>query len=208
MPDPSNTEHELVNRFKSGDKDAANELLQRYFDRTVRAAGNRIAERRLRGVGSEDIAVSVFESLWKKADQRQFGDDDLVQPDEFWRLLCTMIRFKTEDHVRRENANKRGGGAVRGESIFAKPDASSAFGIAAFSDGVMSPAEQAAFRDQHERMMRLLDDDTLQEIVMMRMEEQKVSEIAAHFGKSERWVKRKLALIRDIWQHELDENPA
>ena len=60
-------EDELLNRFKSGDQDAANELLGQYFERTVRSANKRIGQRRLRGTGSEDVAMSVFESLWKKS---------------------------------------------------------------------------------------------------------------------------------------------
>jgi DNA-directed RNA polymerase specialized sigma24 family protein len=206
MSNPENSSDDLIERFKAGDEDAANELLGKYFERTVWAAKKRISKRRLRGVGSEDIAVSVFESLWKKADKKQFSDDDLSQPDEFWRLLCTMVRFKTEVHLRRENADKRGGGAVRGESIFDNPGDESTAGIAGISDGEMTGPEQVAFKDQHEMMMRVLEDAILQEIVTMRMEEFKVAEIASHFDRSKRWVKRKLALIRDIWQRELDRS--
>lgn len=195
----------LLERFKQGDKTAANELLGEYFDRIVRAASRRIADRRLRATAAEDIAVSVLESLWKKADQQQFKDGDLTSVDEFWRLLCTMIRFKAEDHVRREKAEKRGGGMLRGESVFQKPGEDSLAGLAGFSSQELSDTEKVVFADEHARMMDKLGEEALQEIVTRRMEGQTVAEIAEHFGKSDRWVKRKLALIRQIWSSELSE---
>ena len=76
------TESELLALFKNGDKEAADELLGRYFDRVVRAAHRRIAQRRLRGTDSEDVALSVFESLWKKADNNHFDENDLTRPDD------------------------------------------------------------------------------------------------------------------------------
>ncbi len=206
MSNDDQGESELLRRLKAGDKQAADELLGRYFDRTVRAANIRIAQRRLRGSGSEDIAASVFESLWKKADQQQFSDDDLTNSDELWRLLCTMVRFKTEDHLRREHADKRGGGMVRGESVFYSGSDPSGLGLAGFSDSELTADELVSFREHYQKMMKLLRDETLQEVVTLRVEENKVSEIANHFGKSERWVKRKLALARDIWQQELDHS--
>ncbi len=201
-----NADTELVRRLKSGDKSAADELFGRYFDRVTRAAHRRIADRRLRGADSEDIAASVFESLWKKADQKDFDEDDLTSSEEFWRLLCTMIRFKTEDNLRRENAKKRGGGMQRGESAFARSGKDSVGGLSGFSGEELSPYEAAAFRDEHEKMMGILAEQKLQEIVTMRLEGSNVAEIAKYFGKSERWVKRKLSLIRDIWRRELELN--
>ena len=198
------TESELLALFKNGDKEAADELLGRYFDRVVRAAHRRIAQRRLRGTDSEDVALSVFESLWKKADNNHFDENDLTRPDEFWRLICTMIRFKTEDHLRRENSAKRGGGEVRGQSVFGNPDNSVGFGIEGHRDQELTPDEDAAFRDQLNRLLTVLDDETLKVVVSLRMEEYKVAEIAQHFGKSDRWVKRQLALIRHIWNEVLE----
>lgn len=201
----TDTDTKLLAHLKDGDKSAANLLIERYFDRVIQAASRRISQRRLRATGSEDIAASVFESLWKKADQQQFDENDLNSSDEFWRLLCTMVRFKTEDHLRRERAQKRGGDNLRGESIFQSSSGQAKAGIAGFSDKDIGPAEMAAFRDQHEKLMAKLNDATLQEVVTLRLEGKKVAEIAQHFNKSERWVKRKLALIREIWHGDLKE---
>lgn len=198
-------EQDLLRRLKSGDKEAANDLLGKYFERIVKAAQRRIGDRRLRGSAPEDIAASVLESIWKKADQGQFQTEDLETSEEFWRLLCTMVRFKTEDHMRRENAGKRGGGMLRGESIFARQKDESLAGLAGFSNHEPSAPELVGFQDEHARLMQKLGDETLQEIVTRRLEGQTVAEIAHHYDRSERWVKRKLALIRESWQSELPE---
>lgn len=205
MTNSEEGESELIGRFKSGDKDAANELIGKYFERVSQAARRRLQQRRLRGSDSQDIAASVFESLWKKADNQHFSDNDLNDSDELWRLLCVMIRYKTADHIRKENADKRGGGQLRGESVFAKPDGEHVVGLEDQSDDALAPDEIASFKDQHREMMSMLDDEILHEVVTLRMENNKIVDIAAHFGKSERWVKRKLALIRDIWKQQVDQ---
>ena len=199
----SDTDARLLSSLKQGDKSAANTLIARYFDRVLRSASRRIANRHLRGTGSEDIAASVFESVWKKADQGQFDENDLTSANEFWKLLCAMVRCKTEDHLRREQALKRGGGRLRGESVFLTNDQPAA-GLAGFSGRELGPDDLAACREELQQLMTSLKDPVLQEVVTLRLECRKVSEIAEHFGRSERWVKRKLALIREIWNGKLN----
>lgn len=194
-----------MERFKSGDKEAANQLIALYFDRVVAAAKNRLRGARIRASSEEDVAASVFESLWKRADGGGFSEDELASPDEFWRLLCTMVRNKAHDHIRRQKAAKRGGGRLRGESVFISPGDQAAGGIADFAVTDDSISAALGFRDEYEHLMRQLDDLTLAEIATMRLEGRTVSEIAQHFQHSDRWVKRKLALIRQIWSSIAEE---
>lgn len=196
----SPTDARLFERFKSGDSEAANEIISTYYDRVCKVARRRIKQRRLLGSGSQDIAASVFESLWRKADQGDFDEQALTSGDEFWRLLSAMVKFKTENHVRREMAAKRGGGQIRGESVFLQRNAMEGPGIGGEAGDMLDPSEIAEFRGEYERMMGDLSDEHLREIVTLRMEGYKVAEIADKFGKSDRWVKRKLREIRDQWQ--------
>ena len=190
----------LFERFKSGDTEAANEIINTYYNRVCKVARRRIKQRRLLGSGSQDIAASVFESLWRKADQGDFDEQALTSGEEFWRLLSAMVKFKTENHVRREMAAKRGGGQIRGESVFLQRNAGEGPGIGGEAGDMLDPSEIAEFRGEYERMMANLSDEHLREIVTLRMEGYKVTEIAEKFGKSDRWVKRKLREIRDQWQ--------
>ena len=199
------SEKRLIGKLKQGDREAVNELVARYFDRVVRAAEKRLATRNAGGSDGDDVAASVFESIWRRASEQRFDEGDLESPDEFWRLLCKLIQFKTDDHARRATAQKRGGGAVRGESVFTRPDDASSPGLDGQAGKNLSPSDYLELEEGYARMLNLLDDDTLREISLLRMENHKVTEIADRFGKSDRWVKRKLALIRDIWANEVGE---
>lgn len=199
-----NSESKLLRGLKAGDKLAANEIISRFYERVVRAADRRLEGCVNRATSGEDVAASVFESLWKRADNAGFADEELKDCDELWRLLCKITSFKTLDHMRREKAQKRGGGEVRGESVFMKPNEDSQNGLGQIADDFESVCAVVGFREEFERMIAALEDQTLSEIVMLRLEGSTVKEIATHFDRSDRWVKRKLALIRDSWGQMVD----
>ena len=191
--------NERLEALKRGDKSAANEIISEYFDRVLVAARKRLQIRNAKGSEPEDIAVSVFESLWRKANEKSFSEDDLATPEELWRLLARMIQFKTDSHARKQMAQKRGAGAVRGESIFAKADGGELPGLESQKSPGFTPQEIMELDEGFSELMAQLEDDTLQKIAVRRMEGYKIAEIANEFDKSERWVKRKLELIRERW---------
>ena len=195
---------ELIRKLKAGDKSAADSLIDKYYERVVAVARRRIGDRNFRGDGSEDVAMSVFESLWARANSGYFKSDDLIDAEEFWRLLCVMIRNKTEDHARRQFSKKRGGGEVRGESVFVKAGQDNKFGIGDFSQVELTPEEEAEFRDNFVALLNFLPEPSLHEVVSLRLQGHSILEIAEHFDKSDRWVKRKLALVRQIWSEKID----
>lgn len=199
-------EKKLIDELKQGSKDAANVLIERYFSRVYKAAENRLKHRNAKGTEADDIAMSVFESLWRRASDKRFEESDLSSSDELWRLLSKMIQFKTDDHARRATAVKRGAGQVQGESVFGK-DNSESPGISGHPDDAITPIEAMELREGYLNLMEQLDDETLQQIAVLRLENQKVGEIAESFKKSERWVKRKLALIREIWSSVAEGSP-
>ena len=198
--DDANDDAELLNRFKNGDEDAANVLFERYYKRVARVAEQRIAGYRLPATSGEDIAASVFESLWKKADQGGFEDCDLNDINELWRLLCSIVKFKAQDHVRREHAKKRGDGVIRGESVFQNRIDGDGPGIDQFAVDFDSVSESVGFREQFQKLLASLGKPVLSEIATLRLEGYSVVEISKHFDRSDRWAKRKLALIRDSWK--------
>ena len=204
----SESSKEMLEQFKLGDKAAADRLFEKYFERSVQAASRRIANRPIDGVDSEDVAMSAIESMWKRADKHQFNESDLQDSNEFWKLLCTVIRFKAEKHIRRANAEKRGSGKVAGESVFMNMNDASSIspGIAGCEGNGLTADELVALKEQHARLMQLLDNEVLREVATMRMEDHKVSEIAKHFDRSDKWVQRKLALIRQLWRRELTDD--
>jgi DNA-directed RNA polymerase specialized sigma24 family protein len=67
-----------------------------------------------------------------------------------------------------------------------------------------TPEFAAEVAEQCRALLARLGDPTLEAVAVKRMEGYSVEEIAAELGCAERSVKRKLALIRDIWS----EDPA
>jgi len=191
---------QLIQQLKKGDREAANLLIERYFDRVVRAAERQLHHSQVFIVSGDDIAASVFESLWKRAKDNGFHGDELQDSKELWRLLCKMIQFKSRDHIRRASAKKRGG------HMQLQRENQDHRGNSPLEDVRQEFAadELAIFKEEHLRMLKLLDNDFLVQIAIMRLEGYSVLEIADEFEKSERWVGRKLALIRKIWRFEID----
>ncbi len=79
-------------------------------------------------------------------------------------------------------------------------------GINHFSSQSFSPEDLAIFREEHQRLMHRLANQTLMQVAIMRLEGHKSRDIADAFAKSDRWVRRKLTLIRAIWNCELESN--
>jgi DNA-directed RNA polymerase specialized sigma24 family protein len=66
-----------------------------------------------------------------------------------------------------------------------------------------TPEFAAQMREECERLLRGLGDEELKSVALMRMEGYSVEEIAVRLGCVARSVKRKLQLIRSIWEKEL-----
>jgi DNA-directed RNA polymerase specialized sigma24 family protein len=65
------------------------------------------------------------------------------------------------------------------------------------------PAFAALLEEECQRLLGLLDHGELQRVALLKMEGYTVEEIAAQLGRVPRTVKRRLQLIRQIWEKEL-----
>lgn len=198
----------LIAGLKAGDASAVGALVARYFDRVMGAAARRRRkDRPLRVNGPEDVAASVFESLWRKSVQGKFAGANLSDRDEFWRLLRRMIARKSVDHIRRESAAMRGGGMLKGESAFLEKVGRHGDRRAASIDSVpcptFTPDQSVEFSDRVQHLMEILKCDDLREVLSLRMSGYPVKEIAAKLCLSDRSIQRKLDLIRKAWAIEL-----
>lgn len=191
---------EHLRKFKAGDREASNELIQRYWDRVLQAASARLRDAGMRVVDGEDVAVSVFASLCRRADENKFADSDLEDREDLWNLLLRLIRNKSIDAFRRERAKKRGAGTVRGESAFMNVNHDERLGIGEVEEIVAGPVERAAIAEQQAMLMEALNSDIVREVVMLRLEGHETPEIASRVGLSDRSVRRKIALARQAWR--------
>src|SRR5438067_10802620 len=116
-----------LSRLRAGDPSAAQHLWELYFHRLVGLARVKLQGRPRRAADEEDVALSAFASFCRNAEAGRFPQ--LADRDDLWRLLVTVTERKAFNLVRDERRQKRGGGAVQGESAVYHPDDSSPRGL-------------------------------------------------------------------------------
>src|SRR3954469_1999066 len=99
-----------IDLLKRGDRDAAQALWQRYIHRLVALARTRLRGIPRRAVDEEDVALSAFDSFFRRAERGQFAR--LEDRDDLWQLLFVLTVRKATDLARRGRRRKHGGGAV------------------------------------------------------------------------------------------------
>ena len=193
----------LFEELKAGSPQAAEELWSVYFERLVTVARKQLGDAPKRVADEEDIALSVFQTLCVGAARGKFADH--VRRDDLWHLLLHLTNHKLVNYVRRETRLKRGSGDVRGESVFLNQAADSdARGLDQIVRNEPTPSMLAALNEQHQRLLEMLANDTLRRIAISRMQGETNEEIADQLKLSVRSVERKLNLIRECWQRELN----
>lgn len=193
---------EWIIGLRDADAEAAQELWNRYADRLVDLARRRLGNAPKRAADEEDIALSVFHSLCRGAESGRF--DDIKNRDDLWWLLLAITKQKTVDYMRRETAQKRGGGQVQAESGFSHDDdGSKGFTLDHLVGQEPTPEFLVSLEEQNERLLGRLRDDKLRKIAVSRIEGYTVAEIATDLSISTRSVERKLQLIRSAWAEEL-----
>ena len=176
-----------------GDDLAAERLWQHYYERLIQLARKRLGTRR-RVSDEEDVVLSAFNAFCQGAAAGRFPRLD--DRNDLWKVLVTITRQKAVDHHRRESRQKRGGGAVGGESAFGPR------GIGEIPAAEPTADEAAALVEAYERRIASLDDPQLRQIAVRKLEGETLSQIAAALGCSDRTVKRRLQLIREQWERE------
>lgn len=187
-----------IQGLKQGDEQAAHKLWQRYFQRMAALARQRLGEDSRRAQDEQDIAIRVFKSLCEGAERGRL--EGLVDRDGLWRLLATITARKVVQHFRQEGRQKRGGGQVRGDSIFDTSEG----GFDALAGAEPTPEFLHQLAEEHQRLLSALDDDTLRRIALWKMEGWTGREIASKLGITRRSVERKLERIRELWKGELN----
>ncbi len=194
----------LLDRVRAGDEQATATLWERYFQPLVRVASKRLPPNLKRTGDEEDIALSAFHSFIAGVRLDRFPD--LSGPDNLWGLLITLTSRKVNAHLRHETRQKRGGGAVRGESVFVDPrDVDRGGGIGGVTDDDTGPDLKAELAEACDALLTKLPDEQLRQIAVMRMDGFLVDEIASRLGISKRATERRLQLIRKTWSENAEE---
>ena len=187
--------------LKGGDAEAAQKLWDRYFQKLIAHAAQRIrAHRCPEGtVVPEDVAASVFESLWKGANAGRF--QQVTDRDELWWLLQAMTRRKVVSHIRHATAQLRSPGHVPASLSQADPGTVYRELLTDEPNGEYVVIMQ----DQFSHLLSLLRDDKLRQIAVLKLEGCSNEEICRSLDVSSATATRKLRLIRETWQQAIDE---
>ena len=187
--------------LKAGDLAAAQPLWERYFQRLVRLARQKLRAGRRSGADAdeEDAALSAFDSFCDGAARGRFPQLD--DRDDLWRLMMTIATRKVIDHARRHGRQKRGGGRILDEAALDGPGPGGGLaGLDAIVGSEPTPAFAALVAEQYSRLLDSLGDETLRRIALLKMEGYTLDEIAAQLGCARRTVVNKIQLIRMQWE--------
>jgi RNA polymerase sigma factor (sigma-70 family) len=189
-----------IGDLKSGGDAAAQHLWERYFERLVRLARKKLQyARRPRTVeDEEDAALSAFDSFCRGVDRGRFPR--LTDRNDLWRLLVVLTVRKAIDQIQRRGAARRGGDRRVGES--GPPgDVEDPGGdpLDRLLSGEPSPEFAAMVAEQLGRLRQALADDSLRQVLDLRLEGYTREEIAEKMGCAVSTVKRKLEMIRQNW---------
>jgi DNA-directed RNA polymerase specialized sigma24 family protein len=180
-----------IGDLRTGGDAAAQHLWERYFDRLVHLAQNKLRAFPRRGLveDEEDAALSAFDSFCQGVACGRFPE--LSSRDDLWRLLIVITVRKVHDQVERQGAARRGGGRVAGEAD-----------LDWLAGDEPSPEFAALMAEEYSRRRAGLRDDSLRQILDLSLEGKSPEEIAERLDCAVRTVKRKLKVIRDTWRRE------
>jgi DNA-directed RNA polymerase specialized sigma24 family protein len=198
MRDDEGSVTRWIGGLKAGDEAAAQQHWERYFARMVGLAREKVRAGH-RGSDEEDAALSAFDSFCAGAARGRFPA--LADRDDLWRLLALITARKVCAHARRGQRLKRGGGLVRNASDLPGGEDPEADDVLARAVGSgPTPEAAAVMAEEYRRLLDALDDETLKNVAVWRMEGYTEDAIAARLGCARRTVARQLALIRTIWR--------
>ena len=187
-----------IDRLQAGEQAAVQPLWERYFPLLVKLARKKLQHSPRRAADEEDVALSAFESFCRHAEQGHYPD--LSDRNSLWRLLTVITARKASHLLRDAGRKKRGGGKTPKFSTQAR-DWNSLDLKHVFSQEP-NPAFVVLMADEFGFLLRRLRDHKLENLALWRMEGYTIEEIAQKMNVVPRSVKRKLKIIRELWQRE------
>jgi DNA-directed RNA polymerase specialized sigma24 family protein len=181
--------------LKAGDADAAQRLWDGYFQRLVALARGHLGEVAHGGADGDDVAQSVFKSLCFGAEQGRFPQ--VTDRDDLWTLLISMTAHKSRDLIRRERAQKRGGGRVLNETALAASQEPLG-NIEEIVGAEPTPHFVAQVAEQCELLLSRLNE-VERRTAEMKLQGFRNREIADRMACGLRTVERRLAAVRCTW---------
>jgi DNA-directed RNA polymerase specialized sigma24 family protein len=204
-PDDMGSVTNWIGDLKEGGEAAAQHLWERYFERLVHLARNKLRGTRHQGSAEdeEDAALSAFDSFCRGAANGRFPL--LADRNDLWRLLVVLTVRKALRQLERQTAARRGGGRLVAGSVLSGAGTDRPGGGLEHIAGPDPTPELAAMvAEQYRDLRARLEDDSLRQVLDLRLEGYSREEIAGRLGCAVRTVTRKLDVVRQTWLWEDD----
>lgn len=182
-----------IDQLSDGNQQAAEQLWRHISQRLHEFAQQKLDRQIRRRYDEDDAANSAFHSLCRGLVD---GRLEAENRDALWGLLAVITSRKISAQRRYLKRQKRGGGAVRGESGFAE------FGDAGINAIVGNQHTPAVLAEVSESCVQLLDaipDESMKQIVLLKFQGTTNGEVAEELKCTRRTIERKLERIRRIW---------
>ena len=170
------------------------ELLGRYYKRLSRIARAKLDGLPRRVADEEDAVVGAFHCFFEGVQEGRFPDLD--DRSDLWNVLTTIAVRKVCRQIERETAAKRGGGQVRGESVFADQ---SGLGLENVARERSDDELRLEFEDTWRNYIDGLPSDELRRIIELRLVGFTNMEIANKLQIPLRTVQRRIQTTRSLW---------
>ena len=181
---------ELLRRWEQGDSRAARQVFDRYVERLLALARNRIGAKLGRRIDAEDVVQSAYRSFFVHAAGREYT---IEQSGDLWRLLADITLNKLYGQAEKHTAARR--------SIDREDAADASARPVAFQRGP-TPVEAIALAEQLHLVFERLSPIE-RTALTARLQGQANEQIAAAIGKSPRTVRRLLAEAEGRLEQEL-----
>lgn len=183
---------------RTGSDEAIGRFVDRYYEPIVRLVQQRLPPVARRGGDGEDVALSALDSFVARARHGEFPQ--LENRDDLWRILVTISKRKAAKHIAHETAQKRGGGKIRGESVFQQLDGPAPNGLEDFPERTDSSGDSANLLECAAEILEFLDslgDETMRRIAIWKSHGLSDEQISQELNCSVRTVERKRRRLRD-----------
>ena len=193
----------FLQQLQEGNRDGTDKLWNHFYTRLVTLARKKL-DGRVRVVDGEDVALRALDECFRQLEEGRYPS--IKDRDNLWALLATITERKALNANRDELCDKRGGGKVRGESVFLRQDDSICIGADAIPGQEPTPQLVAEFAEEFEKRLSQLNEKE-REVALHKLKGLKNREIAEQLDCSIASVERKLNLIRSKWD-DADDAPS
>lgn len=197
----SNSTHSVtqyIEGLRQGEGLAAQKTWERFIDRLIRLADRRLKAMPRKAEDEEDVVQKAFADFFRQVQQGRFSKLD--DRHDLWQVLCMLVDRRAVDQIKKGNAQKRGEGEVRGESVFLeKGDSMVSPGLAGFPEMLPTPDFALELSEALRRRLNSFENDEHRRVALLKLQGYTNLEIAHQIGSSNRTIERWLEEMRKAW---------